>query len=201
MLITPFAALAILAVQDPAPGITNAPVERSEAQAALDVCLYTPAESRDPACQPLLEAEAALVPDHAFASARPTSLGWADTACPTDRFSGAARTACRDEQRGLFRRSDRARQALAQGAAGGVYAEAWSRPPAATSGTDDGLGFNRDERSASGPCDRRSSVRRDEDTGDSSSSYSLTCSWTNGSPDNESAARQALDAVMGRDRR
>jgi hypothetical protein len=201
MLITAFAALAALAAQDPAPGIINTPVERSEAQAQLDVCLYTPAESRDPTCHPMLEAEAALVPDEAFAPARPSSLGWADIACAPDRLGDQSRTACRDEQRGLFRRAERARQALAQGAAGGVYAEAWSRPPAASSGTDDGLAFNRDERSASGPCDRRSSVRRDEDTGDSSSSYSLTCSWTNGSPDNESAARQALDAVMGWDRR
>src|SRR5690606_23539454 len=118
----------------PAASITNAPVERSEAQARLDVCLYTPAESRDPACQPILEAEAALVPDHAFAATRPTALGWADTACPTGQFTGTARSVCRDEQRGLFRRAERAREALSQGAAGGVYAEAWDRPPAAASG-------------------------------------------------------------------
>ena len=199
MLITPFAALAILAVQDSAPGITNAPVERSEAQAALDVCLYTPAESRDPACQPLLEAEAALVPDHAFASARPTSLGWADTACPTDRFSGAARTACRDEQRGLFRRSDRARQALAQGAAGGVYAEAGDRPPPAASGETPGLGFYRDEVSEGERCNRRASASQNPDTGDSSSSYSISCAWSTGGEEGRERAREVLDAVMGDD--
>lgn len=199
MLISLLSITALLAVQDPTPGLVNAPAERSEAQAALDVCLYTPAESRDPACQPLLEAEAALVPDHAFALARPTSLGWADTACPTDRFSGAARTACRDEQRGLFRRAERARQALAHGAAGGVYAEAGDRPPAAASGETPGLGFNREEVSEGERCNRRARASQDPDTGDSSSSYSISCAWSTGDEEDRERARQALDAVMGDD--
>lgn len=188
-----------LAAFQPGPSITNAPTERSEAQAALDVCLYTPAETRDPACQPLLEAEAVLVPDEAFANARPTSLGWADLACTPDRLNGQTRAACREEQRGLFRRAERARQALAHGSAGGVYAEAWSRPPAAASDVGDGLAFSRDERTSSGPCERRATASRDQDTGDSSSSYSINCSWSSGDPETDARARDALDAVMGDD--
>lgn len=199
MLISLLSAVALLSVQDPAPGLINAPVERSEAQAALDVCLYTPAESRDPACQPMLEAEAALVPDHAFAAARPTSLGWADTACPADRFSGAARTACRDEQRSLFRRAERAREALAHGAAGGVYAEAGGRPPTVASGETPGLGLYRDEVSEGERCNRRARASQDPDTGDSSSSYSISCAWGTGGEEGRERAREVLDAVMGDD--
>jgi hypothetical protein len=200
MLVTPFAALALMAIQDPAPGLVNAPVERSEAQAALDVCLYTPAQNRDPACQPLLEAEAALVPDAAFAAARPTSLGWADTACAPDRLTGGqTRTACRDEQRALFRRAERAREALAHGAAGGVYAEAWDRPPAAASGETPGFGFYREEVSEGERCDRRARASQDPDTGDSSSSYSISCAWSTGGEEGRERAREVLDAVMDRD--
>lgn len=193
-----FLMLMLSAIQ-PEASITSAPVERSEAQAALDVCLYTPADNRDPACQPILEAEAALVPDHAFASARPTSLGWADTACPTGQFSGAARTACRDEQRGLFRRAERAREALSRGAAGGVYAEAWDRPPAAASGETPGLGLYRDEVSEGERCNRRARASQDPDTGDSSSSYSISCAWSTGGEEGRERAREVLDAVMGDD--
>ena len=197
MLTVSILALAVLSAQDPAVSAANPPAPRTEEQARLDVCLFTPAPSRDPSCQPLLEAEAALVPDEAFTAARPTSLGWADTACPTGQFSGAARTACRDEQRGLFRRAERAREALTQGAAGGVYAEAWNRPPPAGSGETPGLAFSRDERQPVGDnCERRSSVRRDEDTGDSSSSYSMNCMWSSGDPETDQAARDALDSVM-----
>ena len=194
-----FILLLAIAASQPEPSITNAPVERSEAQARLDVCLYTPAPSRDPSCQPMLEAEAALVPDQAFAATRPTALGWADTACPTGQFSGAARTACRDEQRGLFRRAERAREALTQGAAGGVYAEAWDRPPAAAaaaSGATPGLGFYREEVSEGERCNRRARASEDPDTGDSSSSYSLSCAWSTGDDEDRERAREALDAVM-----
>lgn len=187
--------LALTMMQDPP--LAVAPAERSEAQAALDVCLYTPAENRDPACQPLLEAEAVLVPDEAFAVSRPTALGWADVACTPDRLADQTRTACRDEQRGLFRRAERARQALSHGSAGGVYAEAWSRPPAASAGTGAGsqaLSFYRDERTTGDACERRSTAWRDEDSGESSSSYSIGCSWTNGEGDT-GAARQVLDAL------
>ena len=196
MLTVSILALAVLSAQDPAVSAANPPAPRTEEQARLDVCLFTPAPSRDPSCQPLLEAEAALVPDEAFAAARPTSLGWADTACPAGQFSGAARTACRDEQRGLFRRAERAREALLQGAAGGVYAEAWNRPPPAGSGETPGLGFYREEVSEGETCNRRARASQDPDTGDSSSSYSLSCAWSTGGEEGRERAREVLDSVM-----
>ena len=196
MLVTTFAALALVVLQDPAPGIANAPADRSEARARLDVCLYTPAPSRDPSCEPMLEAEAALVPDQAFAASNPSALVWANAACPTSRFTGAARTACRDEQRDLFRRAERARAALTYGAAGGVYAEAWGRPPAAASREGEELALRRDEQSSSGPCDRHAQASRDPDTGNSSSSYGISCSWSTGGEEGRERAREVLENVM-----
>ena len=170
-----------------------APTPRTEAQAQLDVCLFS--TTRDAACEALLEAEAGLVPDDAFAAGN--SMAWADVACAEGQVpAGQSRSDCRRDQRALYRRAEQARQALSSGRAGGIYAEVEAAPPPPVSGVgdSDGLAFSETERRAGRNCEQRSSARRDQDTGDSASSYTFTCSYGSDDP----ASRERLDELRDR---
>lgn len=191
------AALVLVGVQDPPAGVTATPAPRTEAQAQLDVCLFS--RSANAACRALLEAEAGLVPFEAFAAG--DSIGWADVACADDRLAaGQSRSDCRREQRALYRRAERARQALTSGAAGGVYAEAMAAPPPPASGVGDpdGLAFSESRRAVGDNCEQSSSARRDQDTGDRSSSHTFTCSFGN-SEEGREESRRAFEAMMDLD--
>lgn len=189
------AVLAGLGLQEPPADVTASPAQRTEAQAALDVCLFTPALSRDPACTPLLQAESALVPSTAFMVG--DSMAWADQACVEGQVpAGQTRSDCRREQRALYRRAERAMQALHAGEAGGVYAEALSAPPPPASGVAEpqGLAFSESRRRIGDNCEQSSSARQDTDSGSSSSSASFTCTF--GSDDE--ASRENLRRVRER---
>lgn len=191
--------LSSLLIQDP-PGPAVAPGVRSAEQAAVDVCLYTPPATRDPSCGPLLEAEAALVPAHALTGAG-DALTWAGQVCPPGEYPVAAeRAACRQDQRDRFRRAHRAREALNQGVAGGVYAEAHNAGPPATTASDEtpANGFRESRRQIGDNCEQRSEARRDNDTGDQSSSHSVVCAWGNGDAEQRERARRL---AIGEDRR
>ena len=173
-----------------------APTARTEAQAQLDVCLF--ATTRDAACTELLEAEAGLVPDAAFAAG--DSLAWAGTACADDRLAaGQSRSDCRRDQRALYRRAEQARQALSSGRASGVYAEIEAAPPPPASGVgdSDGLAFSETQRAVGRNCEQRSNVRRDQDTGDSSSSYAFSCTYGSDDPATRERLNDVLDRVTG----
>lgn len=192
-------ALSSLLVQDPR-GPAVAPNARSAEQAAVDVCLYTPPATRDPSCGPLLEAEAALVPDPALTGPG-DALTWAGQICPSGQYPVATeRAACRQDQRDRFRRAQRAREALNQGVAGGVYAEAHNAGPPATTASDEtpANGFRGSRRQVGDNCEQRSEARRDNDTGDQSSSHSVVCSWGSGDAEQRERARRL---AMGEDRR
>lgn len=191
-------ALAILAGQEPTATVGVA--ERTEAQAQVDVCLFTRASERDPSCGPLLEAEAALVPAHALTGAG-DALTWAGQVCPSGQYPVATeRAACRQDQRDRFRRAQRAREALNQGVAGGVYAEAYNAGPPATTASDEtpANGFRESRRQVGDNCEQRSEARRDNDTGDQSSSHSVVCAWGSGDGEQRERARRL---AMGEDRR
>ena len=169
------------------------PTQRTAEQAERDVCLYAQPADRPASCTTLLQAEAALVPDSAFNT---DAMGWADQACPSDQFAAAARSECRREQRDRFRRADRARQALGGGALGGVYAEGsgYTVGPAGSSTSDEALGFSESRRQLADNCEQRAAARRDQDSGDQSSSYSVTCRFGSDDP----AARERLDEIRDR---
>ncbi|MBN8551886.1 MAG: hypothetical protein J0L52_03195 [Caulobacterales bacterium] len=191
------AALVLVGVQDPPAGVTATPAPRTEAQAQLDVCLFS--RSADAACLTMLEAEAGLVPPEAFAAG--DSMAWADVACADDRLvAGQNRSDCRREQRALYRRAERARAALTSGTAGGVYAEAMAAPPPAATGVGDpdGLAFSESRRAVGDNCEQSASARRDQDTGNNSSSHTFTCSFGN-SEEGRERARRTLEAVMEAD--
>lgn len=195
MLILILSMAAVVVAQDPPGTAAVPPAARSAEQAQVDVCLYTPVENRAPSCEPLLMQEARLVPDEAFARADPSSLGWASIACAPDRLAeGQSRTDCRADQRALFRRAERARQALASDAAPGIMADSagYTVGPATSAEASDALALNGERRQVGENCERRASSRRDQDTGDSSSSHSIVCSWGSG---DGSAAREVLDAL------
>jgi len=189
-----FLTLALMGLQDPPAGTAaTAPTPRTEAEARLDVCLF--ATTRDAACAALLEAEAGLVPDDAFAAG--DSLAWAGTACTDDRLAvGQSRSDCRREQRALYRRAEQARRALSSDSAGGVYAEIEAAPPPPASGVGDpdGLAFRETQRAVGRNCEQRASARRDQDAGDSASSYAFTCTYGSDDP----ATRERLDEVRVR---
>lgn len=188
--------LTSLSIQQP-PDPTVAPAGRSAEQAAVDACLYTPPAARDSSCGPRLESEASLVPAHALAAG--DALSWAGQACPSSQYPVAAeRSACRQDQRDRFRRAQRAREALDQGVAGGVYAEADNAGPPADTGVDQGVAFGESQRQVGDNCEQRSTVRRDEDTGDRSSSHSVSCAWGSGDPELRERARRL---ALGEDRR
>lgn len=178
----------------------SAPVERSSDRAQLDVCLYTPVERRDPACEPLLLEEASLVPGEAFSSPAASALTWADVACTPERLTaGQTRTDCRAEQRSLFRRADLARQALSAGVAGGVMADSagYTVGPATSDDPGSGLALGETRRSLSYNCEQRSRVTGDRDTGSATSSSSVSCSWGTGDPEERERLRRM---ALGEDR-
>lgn len=197
MLILTTAIVALWLVQSPPNTAAVPPAARSAEQAQLDVCLFTPVRNRDAACEPLLMQEAMLVPNEAFADPNPSSLGWANIVCAPDRLAeGQSRAECRADQRDRFRRAERARQALGAGTADGLTAEGagYTVGPATSAETPDALALNGDRQRVGDNCDRRADARRDEDTGNSSSTYALTCTWGDG----DSETRERLNAIMER---
>lgn len=187
-------ALATLQPQTAATGTTD----RTEAQAQIDVCLYTPPGNRDPACEPLLRSEAALVPDDAFGPGVSDSLAWSNRACTDGGMrTGPEAVACRREQGRLYRRAERARQALGAGTADGLYAESqnYTTGPATSAASDvQGNAFGENRRRVGENCEQESRASRDEDTGSSSSSFAFSCTYGN----NDEATRDSLNAVRDR---
>lgn len=187
-----------------------------EGEATLEACLAERRAGLHSACRPVLEPEAALVPDLLFNASietpSPRLEGWLDVVCGSDRLAaGQTEDACRDEKRDLHTRSWRARLAMTGRTPGGV---AWTvRDPVVSEPSDFDVAFANSSQLAPSPtqgaeppppptrerCERRADSWRDEDTGDSESRYSLTCSWGSGDTETEARAREALDAVMGRD--
>jgi hypothetical protein len=199
MLILPAAALALILIQDPPGTAAVPPATRSAEQAQVDVCLYTPAQSRDASCEPLLLQEARLVPDEAFAGSDPSSLGWANIVCGPDRLAeGQSRAECRTDQRDRFRRAERARQALGYGVASGLVTESagYNVGPATTAASDRGLGLVETRQAVGDNCVRRAEARRDEEAGESSSSYSLTCGWGDGDAEMRERLNDTMDAIL-----
>ncbi len=196
------AILALAFAQDP-PGTADVPTTgRSAEQAQVDVCLYTPVESRDPSCEPLLLQEARLVPDDAFAGADPSSLGWANLACAPGRLAASqTRAECRTDQRDRFRRAARARQALGTGTAGGLMAEgaSYTVGPATSDDSEDALALAGQSRQVGQNCERRVTTNRDQDSGDSASSYTLVCSYGSDDPQRREDARRQLENVLSAD--
>jgi hypothetical protein len=171
MLVLTAVALTLTLIQDPPGTAAIPPAARSAEQAQVDVCLYTPVQTRDAACEPLLLQEARLVPDEAFAGSDSSALGWASIACAPDRLAeGQSRTDCRADQRALFRRAERARQALASDAAPGIMADSagYTVGPATSAEASDALALNGERRQVGENCERRaSSADRDQDSGNS----------------------------------
>lgn len=186
----------------PAISCEDGPAELS-GPATLELCLTEPGAGRHPDCRPLLEPEAALVPDALFNSAIETPParrdGWLGVVCAADRLAqGQTVEACRADGEARLERARRARVALV-----GRNDEPFNGFSLADM-TDIDFGSEpapreprwtppeeRPER-----CRRREEVRRDPDTGESSSSYSVTCSVTTGSPENEARARELMDDLL-----
>lgn len=202
MLILILSMAAVVVAQDPPGTAAVPPAARSAEQAQVDVCLYTPVENRAPSCEPLLMQEARLVPDEAFARADPSSLAWADIACAPERLAeGQSRTDCRADQRDRYRRAERARQALGTGTAAGLMAEGagYTVGPATSAESPDALALNGDRQRVGQNCERRVTANRDQDSGNSDSSYTLICSYGSDDPQRREDARRQLENVLSGD--
>ncbi len=209
-----FALLAALAGAQPTEALF-------EGEPTLEVCLTRPGAGRHSACAPVLEPEVALAPDGLFNTVNATSPGrregWLGAVCAADRLApGQTVETCREEAEARLERSSAARVAMSDrpDARGGSRYERLSEAAAAEQarrtveqwGLSGTLGS---EPPASTPadtpdrdddrCRRRGAEWRDEDTGDSGSSYAIRCSWGSDDPETRRRAGEALDAVMGRD--
>lgn len=171
--------------------------------ATLELCINESGAGLHPDCRPLLEPEAALVPDALFNAAIETPParreGWLGVICGTDRRAvGQTVEACRADGEARLERARLARIALA-----GRDDDPFNGFSLADM-TDIDFGSETPEREPRWTppeerpdrCRRREEIRRDPDTGDSSSSYSITCSVTSGPPENEARARELMDDLL-----
>ena len=187
--------------------------------ATLELCLSEEGAGLHPDCGALLQPEAALVPDALFNTAIETPParrdGWLGVVCGPDRLTaGQTAEACRQDGEARLERARLARRALAARSAAGfvedsedrwgvggdnVFDTALAEALREHTGTDAGQAADPRVRQDRERCRRREDVRRDPDSGDSSASYSLMCSWGDGNPEQEARARDLMESLLGSD--
>lgn len=191
MPISPIAvALAAVVVQQgPAP---------SEEAPTFEHCVYTPADDRNAACAPILEAAVTAVNGGTLDAPSGGPVGsnpWVEQTCTRENLRPDQTTyACRQEAHAVYTRARLAHRAL-----NGLpnYGGLSVLAEAATARTE---GYEVAERDVPREvererCRRSGSSWRDEDTGESEAEYRVTCSWSS-DPESEAAARRMLEEML-----